>query len=590
MTTQVCILGIDGSGKSTVAACLPRLLAAELDLRAGSAGEGFLLTAPDEDHLAPNFVPDGLAISARLSRRLKRRAKKLVNNRRLYPAVKLAQILFQDSAAKWLARRYRADVVVSDGNAVLSVSGRMSNYRRAASDGDDRALPAPGAEDLAAAFGHILGGKPVPQESADKLPPLRRGRKILKLCRLLRIRAGWLPDVVVFLDLSPKAALERIKSRGQGIDRHENEADLAQARSMYLTALEAFKMHDPGGHVLHIPADDRSPGDILRAAMEGLRPLLDRHAGSGRANGDPLGTTKTELTEGSIWSKVFNARYIGKYLIGNVHRGAWRELVFPFSARGKLFLREGYSAGVMRVIYDQHEERIGWSDRVFLEYPLHRAVYDRLGILTSEIERELKTRLSEGGDLHIITAPSGFAYDIFRPLEAIVGEDPAAARRIHLRAADLDPHEVLAAELNKRAEALGIDFSFFRGDITNEDFRTQLRGGETFDLALFVGLSSWLPKPPLVRHLKWLRNLINKDGVLVTDCFTPHAYALSGRYVGYKAHYYAPDVYRMLLDACGFDGLKASVTSGRDAINHVVLSPPRPLAQQQPHESVANDA
>lgn len=75
----------------------------------------------------------------------------------------------------------------------------------------------------------------------------------------------------------------------------------------------------------------------------------------------------------------------------------------------------------------------------------------------------------------------------------------------------------------------------------------------------------------------WIRDNMREDGLLVTDSFTADAYALSGRYVGYKAHYYPPDVYKMLMDYCGFDGLNATVKSGRDAINHVMLFSPRKL-------------
>jgi hypothetical protein len=58
----------------------------------------------------------------------------------------------------------------------------------------------------------------------------------------------------------------------------------------------------------------------------------------------------------------------------------------------------------------------------------------------------------------------------------------------------------------------------------------------------------------------------------VTDSFTAETYALSGRYVGYRANYYEPEVYRTLVDCCGFDGLGAEVESGRDGINHVLVA------------------
>ena len=61
------------------------------------------------------------------------------------------------------------------------------------------------------------------------------------------------------------------------------------------------------------------------------------------------------------------------------------------------------------------------------------------------------------------------------------------------------------------------------------------------------------------------------DAALVTDCFTAEAYALSGRYAGYKAHYYTPEIYKVLLDFCGYNGMTAKTESGLDAINHVLV-------------------
>jgi hypothetical protein len=103
------------------------------------------------------------------------------------------------------------------------------------------------------------------------------------------------------------------------------------------------------------------------------------------------------------------------------------------------------------------------------------------------------------------------------------------------------------------------------------ELRAELARHAPFKLALFVGLSSWLPKPQTVSHLRWLRGQMETDSTLVTDCFTPDAYALSGRYVGYKASYYTPEVYRVLVDSCGFDGRGAEVESGRDRINQGAL-------------------
>src|ERR1044071_9574071 len=263
MSLHVCVLGIDGSGKSTVAASLPRILAAEAGFVVGAAGDSFDIVAPDEDHLASQFYPDGIPISARLSLRLKRAAKALVDHPKLYAIFKLAQMLAQDSAAKALAQRYSTRVFVSDGNAFLSTTGRASNYLRAASEGDRAAASAPEAEDLQAVFSHILDEEPLPAKSSERLPSLRKAKLIYKLNNTLRLNAAWLPDVVIFLDVSPELALTRIRSRGKKIDRHENLADLSQAREMYVKTLQAFQAYRTAESVHFICVDELSLGETL---------------------------------------------------------------------------------------------------------------------------------------------------------------------------------------------------------------------------------------------------------------------------------------------------------------------------------------
>ena len=586
MSLQVCILGIDGSGKSTVVAALPGILAAENDLVVGSIGETIRIVAGDEDHAASKFYPDGLPIAARFSLRLRQLAKTVVDDPKLYAVFKLAQMLAQDSAAQALAQHYAAGVFVSDGNAFLSTTGRAGNYLRSASAIDYSQASAPEAEDLQAIFSYILDDKPLPTQNSQKLPSLRKGKFIYKLNNLLRLRSVWLPGVVIFLDISPELALSRISSRGKKIDRHENLADLTQARDMYLKTLEAFRAYRTADHAHCIRVDKLTVGETLRAVSEALRPHLLSAGFIDRTAPSPLGTT--ELANDVIRGKTLNHRYLLKYLLLKFFSGAWREPTFFFSRLGRLFLKEGYSAGVMRVIYDRDEKDHGLLDRIFLEYSLHRAVYDRLQILSRKINSELEARLSSDSELRIFTAPSGFAYDIFRPLEEIARREPDTMKRVQVTAVDLDPHGVLHEALSARARQLGIRFTFHRGDITDEQLRSRLEAAAPFDLALFVGLSSWLPKPQTLLHLAWLRKYLRPDGRLITDCFTPEAYALSGRYIGYKANYYTPEVYKAMLDYCGFDGLEAEVESGRHRINHVLVARPCNMASAKVLESEVN--
>jgi len=575
MTLHVCLLGIDGSGKSTITAVLPNILAAELNLRAGSAGEVFRIVEADEDRLAPGFHPNGLPITGHLSKWFKRQAKRIVDNRRLYPFFKLPQMAFQDDTAYRLGRRYSADVIVSDGNVLLSAAGRAANYTHPASKGINAAEKVPDAAELKAVFAYLIEGKPLAEKRQARLTHLGKARMVQRLAARFGLHAGWLPDVVIFLDLSPALAMARITSRNQKVDRHENEDDLAQARDMYLKTLDAFKLYRSPKAAHRLVVDNMTPGETLRAVLELLKPHISTYQRQKMAQKALLGTPTAELNQSVVWRKLLNYRYLVRYLMPNWFRGAWREPTFMFSRLGRLLLKEGYSAGVMRAIYDQDEKRYNFLDGIFLEYPLHRAVYDRLHILTRRVEAELEKRLQEGREVNIFTAPSGFSYDLFQPLSAIAKRMPKAMRRVRLVAADLDPHGYLENELMTRAEHLGIRFQFLRGDIIDDTMRAKFEEAAPYDVVLFVGLSGWLPKPEVVHHLKWVYQNIRGDGVLVSDCFTPKFYALSGRYVGYKASYYTPDVYKAVMDYCGFDGTGAQVESGRDEINHVMILSPR---------------
>lgn len=565
MTLQVAVVGIDGSGKSTLAAALAAVLAGEHGLVAGSAvADEFWVRAPDTDLCGPRFHPQGYAIAARLDRLSRRIARLVVDNRSLYPAAKVFQMLLQDNAAVKLSRRYAVDVMISDGNLLLSGAGRAFNYRGPLDD-------PPTADDVDTTFQHLLHGTRLGPETRRHLPDLKTADALAFIARLIHLQGIWIPDHAIFLDLSPDAAAARVRARGTKVDQHENPDDLRVARDGYERVLEVVKKNKGEGSVHVIEVGTLGPGATLAAAASALTPHLPpTGGGEWRA-----GALHEASGRRSVVRRVLSYPYLGRYLVRRFFEGAWREPLFPLSRPGRIFLRDGYSAGVMRLIYDQPAE-VGFLEQTFYGYPLHRAVRDRLAILERTIEAVLRRRLESGVEVRIFTAPSGFAYDVLRPLKKIAASDPELAGRILVVAADLDPTGDLEPEVGSAAKEIGVRLRFLRGDLTGSALRTEAAGSAPFDIALFVGLSSWLPKPPLLAHLRWLRASLRDDGLLVTDCFTPAAYATGGAAMGYKASYYPPQVMRALLDYCGFDGLGASVASGRDGINHVLVARPTP--------------
>jgi len=134
------------------------------------------------------------------------------------------------------------------------------------------------------------------------------------------------------------------------------------------------------------------------------------------------------------------------------------------------------------------------------------------------------------GRIRILSAPCGLAEDVFRAVEQARSVTNRAIE-VEFTALDLDPNGRIAQTLAEKGRAANVDVRFAQGDITKDaTWSSDLSG--PYDIVVFVGLSSWLPKPDMVQHFQRLRGLVKEDGVLVTDTFTAGAYALSGYYPG----------------------------------------------------------
>ena len=265
MSFHICVLGIDGSGKSTITASLPAALAAELNVIAAGAGDTFRVVNGEEDYLASKFHSKGFPLAARLSRYFKGKAKKFVDNRKIYPAFKLSQLFFQDVAAQKLVKKYSPDLMVSDGNLLLSTLGRAANYLQPASESEkgSDSRQAVGPDDLKAVLEYIIDKKPLPEKTIKVLPVLKKTGIIEIFLRLMGVDKLLLPDMVIFMDIAPERALDRIKNRGKKIDLHENIHDLTQARNMYLKTIEAFNTYRSRLSAHCIAIDNHTPGQVL---------------------------------------------------------------------------------------------------------------------------------------------------------------------------------------------------------------------------------------------------------------------------------------------------------------------------------------
>lgn len=568
MSLYVGIIGIDGSGKSTVTTALADLAAAELGVTTASVGDDVRVKTPQEDLLLPD-LPDGEMISIRLGRWFRARAKMAAHSPRLYPPLKLAHLAAQQRTVANLAARYHPEIIFSDGNLILSSAGRGINYPKSGS------FALSPSEQIRALYDHLIHDKRLPPELAGAVHGVKFLRALNRLDRAWKLRLMELPDALIFLDIDPEIALERRTKSGTRLDRHENVPDMTNARIMYRNVVEFFRQQRGDDCAIVIDVSHSSIEQTLWCAIEFVHSVPPQSAAN-QAVGERLGTTDEKLEKKTtLIRKIFTFRYLVRYFLPNLTRGSAREMTFPFSPLGRLFLKEGYSAGVMKTIYEQEHKRYGALDRIFLDYPLHRAVYHRLKILQPIVERELRERLSAASQdsIRILTAPSGYSFDLFPPLLRLAEMNPEWSARLNLLASDLDPDGRIENELVQWARQAGVTFQFLRGDLTASDMRARFAQSAPYDLVLFVGLSSWIPKPHLLTHLKLIRKeLLAQKGALITDVFTPHAYALSGKYAGYKANYYTPRDFTNILAYAGFDPDHIQWQSESEGINHVCVA------------------
>ncbi|MFC1975591.1 hypothetical protein ACFLXQ_04260, partial [Chloroflexota bacterium] len=424
MSFYISIIGIDGSGKSTVTPALTNLIAAELGLATIAVGNDCWGKTPQEDLFQPGFTPDGELFSVRLGRLFRRAAKANTARRRLYPRLKLAQLALQERTVKGLATNYQPDLILSDGNLLLSAAGRAINYVDKKAVPVARVMPRNSRAYIEALYNYVFRDRLLPQNVVQAIPGLKLMRRLRWFDKQLKLDLLRLPDAVIFLDIAPITALARLRAGSRSLDHHENLHDLTQAQAMYRGVVEFFRHRQGDDKVAVIDVTKLSTGQTLGQVVEFIRGLTPRNKKKERERTQGLlGTSREELSKTSVvLKKALNYRYLARYTLPNLHRGSSHELTFPFSKLGRTFLQEGYSAGVMKSIYRQAEQQHGLLDRIFLDYPVHRAVYHRLQALNQVVEKEFRQRLANLSNremIKVMTAPSGYALDLFQPLQRL---------------------------------------------------------------------------------------------------------------------------------------------------------------------------
>jgi 1-acyl-sn-glycerol-3-phosphate acyltransferase len=207
----IAVLGIDGSGKSTLSRSIAQ--------RVSGAGRSCLLT--DDVVFFQGGEPQDIQplLTEKLREVIGRRAK-TAKSLKSYKIPKVAELVLLDTVLGQVKRWYNPDVILSDGSPLLNITAWVRLYRQ-----DE-----PEDSVLASAMEILSGSNEVGQDDPawDTFPELAAFRRF-------RIPALRKPDAVLFLDVDPSLSVQRIEVRGESRQVHETQEKLACLREGYLS-------------------------------------------------------------------------------------------------------------------------------------------------------------------------------------------------------------------------------------------------------------------------------------------------------------------------------------------------------------------
>jgi 1-acyl-sn-glycerol-3-phosphate acyltransferase len=248
----VAVLGIDGSGKST--------LSRRLALGLSDSVTSCLISDRLElfEGRRPKAMQPLLTERARewIGQRAKR-AKSLAG----YKIPKLTELLLRDRLRSLSNRWYRPSVIVMDGCPLFNMTAFAALYREEYFN-----------EDFC---GKAMAFMSAGAEGIEKHDPLLKQFPEVSYLRRLGFDRLNIPDLVIFLDIEPAEAMRRIDSRGEQKQAHETENRLSQLRKAYLLVC-AVAERDKRATILRVDGA-RQLTDVSADAIDFVQQMRDGH-------------------------------------------------------------------------------------------------------------------------------------------------------------------------------------------------------------------------------------------------------------------------------------------------------------------------
>jgi 1-acyl-sn-glycerol-3-phosphate acyltransferase len=203
----IAVIGIDGSGKSTLSRHLSSFFQEECCF------------IGDDLQFFNNGVPNNTQplITDELRKWVGRKAKS-AQNLAFYKIPKITELLLRDRLLSEVKKWYRPEFIFMDGAPLLNMTGWAILYHKNFFN-----------EEACSKALEVLTGKDLLPDS-DGL--FKQFPELLGL-RKLHLNHLTLPDAVIFLDVKPGVCIKRILSRGEKVQPHENIEKLTKLRNAY---------------------------------------------------------------------------------------------------------------------------------------------------------------------------------------------------------------------------------------------------------------------------------------------------------------------------------------------------------------------
>jgi len=244
-TLQLAVLGIDGSGKSTVARCLAEYLSRDRP------------TCLIGDHMSIYNAGEVMNFPIRPEEWIRHRINSLAKRSKslkLYKVPKMLDLFLRDRCSRTYSRKLLSGAIVMDGSPLLNMVAWASLYKSDLLQADT----------CARAIG-ILTGKVHPESKSD---PIYEILPELKTIQRLRLNKMVLPEECLFLDVSPANACVRIQARAERLQIHETKDKLSRLREAYL---QACKAAEEQWHVkVHYINANSALEDVLQSSQQAI--------------------------------------------------------------------------------------------------------------------------------------------------------------------------------------------------------------------------------------------------------------------------------------------------------------------------------